>query len=543
MENNNKNKNDLIKEENEIEESSFKDDIIEKNDGFDDENDFIDEDGSNSSDKEYNSINSYMREMGTIRLFTRAEEVNTARKIEQSKEEVIKEILKIPFTFQAIINKYNAELTDKSIEVGVLSKSEYKGNFGEDPAFMNIEKLLESDEPIEKPKISNCEEVRQLVSDIKDHIIDYQKNKTHNKDLCDRILEYNLNYVDFVAGYITELKQINRSILAEQKIFMSSLKTKTLEEKEKNLSLFKSFYPNKINNPEFLSLFEDSKELAIKSSIIRLNNIEKDLGMKLSVFKMHLMKINVNAMHIERYKKEMISANLRLVVSIAKKYSHNRGLSFGDIIQEGNIGLMKAVDKFEFKRGFKFSTYATWWIRQSITRAIADLARTIRIPVHMVESLQKVKKITKEYNQNLGRDPTKEELCVELDLPIKKVKRILAVVKEPISLETQVNGEDDDSTLEDFIEDSEDNTPIEVLLKSDLKEILKKAIESLPEERDRKVLCMRFGFNMSGDFTLEDVGKQFDITRERIRQIEFNALKKLRKGEYGDILKVFLTSN
>lgn len=201
---------------------------------------------------------------------------------------------------------------------------------------------------------------------------------------------------------------------------------------------------------------------------------------------------------------------------------------------------MKAVDKFEFKRGYKFSTYATWWIRQSITRANADLARTIRVPVHMVENMYKVSRIKKRYNQNEGRDPTEEELSKELNLPLKKIKVILDVVKDPISMETQVNGENDESTLEDFMEDTEDNTPTEINMNNDLNELLKKAIEALPDERDRKVLSMRFGFNMQSDYTLEDVGKQFDITRERIRQIEYKALSKIKKGEYGESLKLFL---
>lgn len=495
-----------------------------------------------SSEKDFNPITSYMREMGTIKLFNRQEEVEVARRIEDNKNSVIKEILKIPYAYKKIIEQYNIDKEDENKKVWILSKSIYIDTEESEGNFEKIEQFLREEENIELPKISDCEEVHSLVFKI-NKFINENKNKKRVKtdpDLINAIIEFNLHYVDFVNGFWNHLREINRKIIVEQNKFINYSSAKTKDEKTNFLERFKKLYPRKIDSQEFMDLFSSDKHELISNSIRKIQEIEDILGVDAATFKRVLLQINVFSLGIERAKKEMISANLRLVVSIAKKYSGNKGLSFNDIIQEGNIGLMKAVDKFEFKRGYKFSTYATWWIRQSITRAIADLARTIRVPVHMVEHMYKVSRITKEYNQNLGRDPTKEELSKELGLPIKKIKAILDVVKDPISIETQVNGENDESTLEDFIEDTEDNTPTEILLSQDLKDILKKAIESLSDERDRKVLSMRFGFNMQSDYTLEDVGKQFDITRERIRQIEAKALLKLRKGEYGETLRLFL---
>ena len=240
-------------------------------------------------------------------------------------------------------------------------------------------------------------------------------------------------------------------------------------------------------------------------------------------------------------KKEMVSANLRLVVSIAKKYTNN-GLSFLDIIQEGNTGLMKSVDKFEYRRGFKFSTYATWWIRQSITRAIADQSRTIRVPVHMVENMQKVEKAKKKLKQKLGRNPKAEEIAELTELPLDKVEKALKVTKEPISMETPVGGDDDESSIADFIEDETKNNPFDNMSGDILKKKLKEAVSKLPE-REAKILSMRFGLNMPSDFTLEEVGEQFNVTRERIRQIEAKALRMIRDSDFGAELDYFRRDN
>jgi len=269
----------------------------------------------------------------------------------------------------------------------------------------------------------------------------------------------------------------------------------------------------------------------------KLSKLEKIIGLDISNIKDINRRMSIGEAKIRRAKKDMVEANLRLVISIAKKYT-NRGLQFLDLIQEGNIGLMKAVDKFEYRRGYKFSTYATWWIRQAITRSIADQARTIRIPVHMIETINKLNRVSRQMVQEMGREPTPEELGVRMELPEDKIRRVLKIAKEPISTETPI-GDEDDTTLGDFIKDTAIASPDEAATEDNLTEATDDILGSLTA-REAKVLRMRFGIGMNTDHTLEEVGKQFDVTRERIRQIEAKALRKLRHPTRSSHLRGFL---
>ena len=269
----------------------------------------------------------------------------------------------------------------------------------------------------------------------------------------------------------------------------------------------------------------------------KLTSIEEEISLSITEIKDINRRISLGEARARRAKKEMVEANLRLVISIAKKYT-NRGLQFLDLIQEGNIGLMKAVDKFEYRRGYKFSTYATWWIRQAITRSIADQARTIRIPVHMIETINKLNRISRQMLQEIGREPTPEELAERMEMPEDKVRKVLKIAKEPISMETPI-GDDEDSHLGDFIEDVTVDSPVESATDQSLRDATTDVLGSLTA-REAKVLRMRFGIEMNTDHTLEEVGKQFDVTRERIRQIEAKALRKLRHPSRSDHLRSFL---
>ncbi len=272
----------------------------------------------------------------------------------------------------------------------------------------------------------------------------------------------------------------------------------------------------------------------------RLVEVERENFLNIGEIKEINRKMSIGEAKARRAKKEMVEANLRLVISIAKKYT-NRGLQFLDLIQEGNIGLMKAVDKFEYRRGYKFSTYATWWIRQAITRSIADQARTIRIPVHMIETINKLNRISRQMLQEMGREPTPEELAERMEMPEDKIRKVLKIAKEPISMETPI-GDDEDSHLGDFIEDSSITSPVEAATIEGLREATQNVLASLTP-REAKVLRMRFGIDMNTDHTLEEVGKQFDVTRERIRQIEAKALRKLRHPSRSERLRSFLDTD
>ncbi|MGO3385488.1 MAG: RNA polymerase sigma factor RpoD, partial [Acinetobacter guillouiae] len=314
---------------------------------------------------------------------------------------------------------------------------------------------------------------------------------------------------------------------------------------------FRTSFPGQESNPAWLDeqIAKAPAELKgylekVRPDVLafqqKIADIEKDLDLNVKEIKDISKRMAIGEAKARRAKKEMVEANLRLVISIAKKYT-NRGLQFLDLIQEGNIGLMKAVDKFEYRRGYKFSTYATWWIRQAITRSIADQARTIRIPVHMIETINKINRVSRQLLQEMGREPTPEELGERLEMDEVKVRKVLKIAKEPISMETPI-GDDEDSHLGDFIEDSNITSPVDAATSEGLKEATREVLENLTE-REAKVLKMRFGIDMPTDHTLEEVGKQFDVTRERIRQIEAKALRKLRHPSRSEHLRSFLEND
>ena len=343
---------------------------------------------------------------------------------------------------------------------------------------------------------------------------------------------------------INELYQINKKIVSfEGKLLRLALNHNITRDD------FLDKYVGNENNPYWLrkitrltgwEKFVKDEKNSIKDIMNDIRGAASDIGLTLLEFKRIVSHVQKGERESSIAKKEMIEANLRLVISIAKKYT-NRGLQFLDLIQEGNIGLMKAVDKFEYRRGYKFSTYATWWIRQAITRSIADQARTIRIPVHMIETINKIVRTQRQLLSEIGREPTPEEISVKLNMPLEKVRKVLKIAKEPVSLETPV-GDEEDSHLGDFIQDENAVIPIDAAIQSNLRQTTTKILSSLTP-REERVLRMRFGIGMNSDHTLEEVGQQFSVTRERIRQIEAKALRKLKHPTRAKQLKSFLDKN
>jgi RNA polymerase primary sigma factor len=368
------------------------------------------------------------------------------------------------------------------------------------------------------------------------------KNQKAYTQLCALFLEFKLT-PRTVDRLVRALRSLVESIRAQEKVIMNICVGKAHMPRKDFISTF----PDNETNLKWLQKQIDaghgySKSLAEHANDVqraqkKLITIQEESGLTVTEIKEINRKVSIGEAKARRAKKEMVEANLRLVISIAKKYT-NRGLQFLDLIQEGNIGLMKAVDKFEYRRGYKFSTYATWWIRQAITRSIADQARTIRIPVHMIETINKLNRISRQMLQEMGREATPDELAKRMDMPEDKVRKVLKIAKEPISMETPI-GDDEDSRLGDFIEDQQMASPVSSATFNGLREATQKVLEGLTA-REAKVLRMRFGIDMNTDHTLEEVGKQFDVTRERIRQIEAKALRKLRHPSRSERLRSFL---
>jgi len=500
-------------------------------------------------------VRMYMREMGTVDLLTREGEIKIAKRIEEGSHQVLASLSSYPGTVLTLLEAYQLILKEEiklsDVIVGFNDTEEYPD---EGIQVSNPTEVSESDEEEEiEETILTPEEFKEHIDKLKKlHVTfiksikrngkNHAKTKTAENNLAQWFLELRLapKFIDLLTENLSDLidhirhteKEIMKLCIKEGKMprkdFIASFSGNETNIKwVKTVLKIKQPYVENIRNNEKL-IIDAQKKLAL---------IFDDSLLEIAEMKEINRKVSIGEAKARRAKKEMVEANLRLVISIAKKYT-NRGLLFLDLIQEGNIGLMKAVDKFEYRRGYKFSTYATWWIRQAITRSIADQARTIRIPVHMIETINKLNRISRQILQEMGREPTPEELSERMELPEDKVRKVLKIAKEPISMETPI-GDDEDSHLGDFIEDPNQMSPNDSAGFEGLRRTTLDALEGLTK-REAKVLRMRFGIDMNTDHTLEEVGKQFDVTRERIRQIEAKALRKLRHPSRSDQLKTFL---
>ena len=498
-------------------------------------------------------VRMYMREMGTVELLTREGEIAIAKRIEEGIRDIMAAVAYYPGSVQEILDDYARVATEErrlsDILIGYLDPTDVVPPAAQQQAAAAVT----TDDDDDAPTGPDPEEAAERFG-----IIRKQQVK------LDKAIEKHGRYSKEAAKALHELGEVFKFLKLTPRVFdplsiRVRSKLNIIRENEKvimNACIklakmsrkdFVSSFQGEETNPEWLdqqiSAFPDKAAIleANREEIMRaqrkIGQIETQTELTIIDIKEINRRMSIGEARARRAKKEMVEANLRLVISIAKKYT-NRGLQFLDLIQEGNIGLMKAVDKFEYRRGYKFSTYATWWIRQAITRSIADQARTIRIPVHMIETINKLNRISRQMLQEMGREPTPEELGERMDMPEDKVRKVLKIAKEPISMETPI-GDDEDSHLGDFIEDNTIAQPIESATGQGLQEATKEVLGGLTA-REAKVLRMRFGIDMNTDHTLEEVGKQFDVTRERIRQIEAKALRKLRHPSRSDHLRSFL---
>ncbi len=499
-------------------------------------------------------VRMYMREMGSVELLTRADELKIAKRIEEGQQQLVKALSRSCVVVEDFLTSFDEISGDEGgirlndlisgfvdlSEPEDLSASLVIAEGVEEPAAEDEFKGLNYDEVKEKVEALR-KQLKIAVSAIKKH--DYADEKTEKafEVLADLFMEFK-----WTPQYLKKLTAIipdGVAIVREQEKLIMEVFVKHAKMSRKEF--ISSFTENETNSDwldQYLSASQYSEALKEHEKEVRkaqkiMADIETQYGLTINGLKDINRRMSIGEAKARRAKKEMIEANLRLVISIAKKYT-NRGLQFLDLIQEGNIGLMKAVDKFEYRRGYKFSTYATWWIRQAITRSIADQARTIRIPVHMIETINKLNRISRQILQELGREATPEELAERMEMPEDKVRKVLKIAKEPISMETPI-GDDEDSHLGDFIEDAKVLSPVEAATIAGLRESTQNVLAGLTA-REAKVLRMRFGINMNTDHTLEEVGKQFDVTRERIRQIEAKALRKLRHPSRSEQLRCFL---
>ena len=518
-------------------------------------------------------VRMYMREMGTVELLTREGEIEIAKRIEEGIREVMAAISMFPGTVDDILADYARVVEEggrlSDIFSGYIDPDD-DGMSGTDNAEIPAakakdQKKSEDDDEDEDdndddsdddnegdggpdPEVARLrfgaieEQLQKLQKALKKHPRSNPKVVAEQEALATLFMPIKLIPKQYEA-LVTRVRGAQDQIRQQERAIMQLC---VRDARMPRADFLRSFPGNEINEGWVDELLADKPRYsegleALKGDILRaqkkLAELEETSRLTISEIKDINRRMSIGEARARRAKKEMVEANLRLVISIAKKYT-NRGLQFLDLIQEGNIGLMKAVDKFEYRRGYKFSTYATWWIRQAITRSIADQARTIRIPVHMIETINKLNRISRQMLQEMGREPTPEELGERMEMPEDKIRKVLKIAKEPISMETPI-GDDEDSHLGDFIEDGTMESPIDSATVENLKEATRDVLSGLTA-REAKVLRMRFGIDMNTDHTLEEVGKQFDVTRERIRQIEAKALRKLRHPSRSEPLRSFL---